>query len=72
MSVVFNLKTESLRMANQAIVLEDTLRTLQQLRLHHESMAKPLTTPCTKAYNKELANECRHQFDRIRELFFDE
>jgi len=34
----------------------DLSHLLQQLWFHHQSQAKPITTPCSRQYNQELAN----------------
>lgn len=41
---------------------------LNQLHLHHGSLAKPQTQPASKTYNKELADRCLALSKKIREL----
>lgn len=47
---------------------EELLPMLRQLKFHHLSQSKPHSDPCSKRYNKDLANKLAKAEKRVKDI----
>lgn len=58
-----------LKISEQANAVEEAVKVLTQLQLHHESMTKPHTSPVSKDWNKTLAYNAREALRKLKRAF---